>query len=280
MLCMSAAETTKFWRDPALGALELLHARYVTHAFAPHMHEGYAIGVIEAGAEGFLYRSDYHIAPAGSVVVIQPGELHTGEAQTQHGWRYRMMYPEATLVQRAASTVAGRAQPLPYFRECVIHDPEVAHLLSHMHRALEAGEAAIERESRLLWALAQLITRHAEAATHPRVARPERHSVQRVRDYLEGNFTQNIPLDTLAEQARLSPYHLLRVFRAEVGLPPHAYLTQVRVRHAKRLLALGLPIAEVAAQSGFSDQSHLTRHFKRQVGVTPGQYLTAARALA
>jgi len=54
---MSAHEHIKFWHDATLGNLELLHATYVTHTFAPHTHEGYVIGVIEQGAEQFAYRS-------------------------------------------------------------------------------------------------------------------------------------------------------------------------------------------------------------------------------
>ena len=65
----------------------------------------------------------------------------------------------------------------------------------------------------------------------------------------------------------------MRVFRKVLGLPPHAYLVQVRITQAKKLLASGMAIAEVAAETGFSDQSHLHRHFKRIVGVTPGQYV-------
>ena len=60
--------------------------------------------------------------------------------------------------------------------------------------------------------------------------------------------------------------------RAEVGLPPHAYLDSVRIRQAERLIRAGRPLAGVAAEVGFSSQSHLTRQFKRLVGVTPGQY--------
>jgi hypothetical protein len=73
-----AQEHTHFWRDPALNNLELLRATYITHAFAPHTHEGYAIGVIENGAEQFKYRRTTHVAPRGSVVHINPGEMHTG----------------------------------------------------------------------------------------------------------------------------------------------------------------------------------------------------------
>jgi AraC-like DNA-binding protein len=70
----------------------------------------------------------------------------------------------------------------------------------------------------------------------------------------------------------LSPFHLNRLFCREIGMPPHAFQTQVRIARAKTLLRQGLPITGVAMQTGFADQSHLTRHFKRLLKLTPGQY--------
>ncbi|MGE5597888.1 MAG: AraC family ligand binding domain-containing protein, partial [Bacteroidota bacterium] len=163
----------------------MLRARYVTHAFAPHIHEGFAIGVIEAGAEGFSYRHSYHVAPAGTIVAINPGERHTGEAAAQSGWTYRMFYPEARLLQQAAAEVAGKSWAVPYFRQCVIRDDQAARWLLNLHAALEEGAGALERESRLLWALAHLVRRHADDRPALPALRPESESVRRAREYIE-----------------------------------------------------------------------------------------------
>ncbi len=85
-------------------------------------------------------------------------------------------------------------------------------------------------------------------------------------------------LNELAQYVGLSPYYLLRVFRAEVGMPPYAYLESVRVRHAQRLLENGRPLAQAAIEAGYSSQSHMTRHFKNIIGATPGQYAQQMRS--
>lgn len=269
-------ETAKFWHDRALGDLEILRATYITHVFIPHVHEGYAIGVIEHGAETFAYRHATHIADAGSLVVINPGEVHTGAALTPVGWSYRMLYPEAGQLQRAANQLTGVASDYPFFRAPVIKDPQLVQQFVHLHTHLEAGVTVLERESYWLAFLTQLIARHGDArhSLSTRQPKADYGLLQQALDYLETKYAANVTLDDLAAQTHLSPYHLLRLFKATYGLPPHAYLTQLRVQRAKRLLLAGQPIATVALDVGFVDQSHLTRHFKRIVGVPPGQYVS------
>lgn len=266
-------EHAVFWRDNALGGLELLRASYVTHSFAPHAHEGFAIGVIETGGDRFLYRRGVHVAPAGSLVLINPAEPHTGASALPGGWRYRMLYPEAELLQRAASELAGRPRAIPYFHEPVVDDPPLAHALLALHARLETQPEPLERESRLLGLLAALVERHADTLHLPAEIAAEPGVARRVRDYLEAHAHERVALDDLARLTGASGYQVMRQFQKVMGLPPHAYLTQIRVERAKRLLAHHVPPAQVAALVGFYDQSHLTRHFKRIVGVPPSQYM-------
>ncbi|PSB11731.1 AraC family transcriptional regulator [filamentous cyanobacterium CCP1] len=250
----------------------MLCAKYITHSFSRHTHEGYAIGVIESGVEAFTYRGAIHQAPAGSIVIIHPGEVHTGHAGIPEGWSYRMLYPDAALLQQAAAEVNIHTCSLPFFSQPVIQDKFLAQQLQGMHRAIESSDVQLERESRFLWTLAQLIARYADDRPLPAPLSQEHAAVENAKNYLEMHFAESVSLNHLAQRVNLKPLRLLRVFQREVGLPPHAFLIQIRVVHAKRLLAMGEPIAQVAFDTGFTDQSHLNRHFKRLVGVTPGQY--------
>ena len=275
---MAAAtiEHAHFWRDAALGGLELLHAHYVTHSFAPHSHDTFAIGVVEMGVERFQYRRNPVVAPAGSLLVINPGEPHTGASALSDGWRYRMLYPDPALLREAASALTGRARPIPFFAEPVVHDRALAREILALHHRLEAGADPLERQSRLLAFLARLIQRHADTPHLDTPPAPEPSVVRRLRAYLDEHATAPVTLTELAAIAGMSEFHTLRVFARATGMPPHAYLTQRRVAHARALLRTQrLPLAQVAATSGFYDQSHLTRHFKRIVGVTPGQYIAS-----
>lgn len=268
-------EIVRFWRDADLGNVEFLRATYITHVYSRHTHEGYAVGLIERGAETFEYRHSKFVAPAGHVVVINPGEVHTGQAATALGWSYNMLYPDVSLLQEATSQITGRTSDVPFFPDPVIQDDQLANAILGLHKALESGANALERQSRQLLVFGQLVARHADNRPNLITPTKEQTSVRLVREYLESLYARNILLEELASIANLSPYHLLRVFRQEIGLPPHSYLMQVRVRRAQEMLRARLPVSQVALETGFTDQSHLNRHFKRIVGVTPGQYLVA-----
>ncbi|MGC1310521.1 MAG: AraC family transcriptional regulator [Phormidesmis sp.] len=265
-------ESVKFWRDPVLNDLEMLHATYITYAFAKHAHEGFGIAIVEAGAMAFEYRGETCVAPAGSVVVTQPGEMHTGHAVLETGWTYRTLLPAVGWLQQAATELTERSGAMPYFSSPVIHDRRLNQQLIALHRTLETSPSPLERESRFLWGLAQLVQGYACDRPSPPPIGKEHRAVQQIRDYLSDQYTDNISLKELAALVELKPLRLLRVFRKQVGLPPHAYLNYVRVNQARRLLIAGWSITDAALETGFSDQSHLHRHFKRMVGVTPGQY--------
>ncbi|MEM1251392.1 MAG: AraC family transcriptional regulator [Cyanobacteria bacterium P01_H01_bin.21] len=270
-------ECVKFWRDPVLRGLELLHATYITYAFSRHAHEGFGIAIVESGAMEFYYRGASHVAPAGSVVITQPGEMHTGQAVLETGWTYRTLLPAVDWMEQAAAELKLRSREIPYFSSPVIHDKRLNQQLVSLHRTLETSPSSLERESRFLWGLTRLIHGHSSPRPQVKAAGTENAAVQKIQDYLNCYYTYNISLDELANLVGLSPFRLLRAFKKQVGLPPHAYLNYVRVYQAKQLLAAGQSIAEAAIATGFADQSHLHRHFRKMVGVTPGQYVRGCR---
>jgi AraC-like DNA-binding protein len=272
-LTPTRTENAKFWHTRELGSqFEMLRATYITHTFARHVHEGYVVGVVERGAESFEYRGEIITAVAGDVCVLHPDEMHTGQAATPDGWSYRVLYPGADLMQRAAAELSGRPQGIPYFPTPIIRDPALYESIRQLHIAIETSPLMLERETRLLWTLTELISRHASWQPEPKRSRVDDRVITQAKAYIDDHYGENIALETLAATVHMSAFHFSRMFRERVGLPPHTYLTQVRINRAKMLLDAGLPAVEVALETGFAQQSHLNRAFKRIVGVTPGQY--------
>ncbi len=275
-------DVARYWQHPGLPGVDLLRARFVRQRYSRHAHETYVIALIDRGVEEFDHQGTTMRAGPGEIILVNPDTVHTGYAGIPGGWAYRVLYPAAEVVAGAAAELAG-GRGAPFFPETVISDPVCRRALAAAHRAAENSDQ-LAASSLLHHAVAALVLRHAAAARGPEGRRwtfhyPERlprrpalRAAAAAREILEERLTDPPRLAVLAAAVGANPYSLLRAFRAETGLPPHAYLNQRRVRLACTLLGEGVPPADVAARVGFADQAHLTRHFKRIVGVPPGAY--------
>jgi len=265
-------EQIRVWRPKGLPGLEMRSGVAVRAPYPRHWHEEYQLCLIQAGGGELLYRGVHHETPPTSLFIVHPGEVHAN--QTETGCSFRSIYVTPELVREAVAGVSSPEQSLPFFPNPLIFDPEIIALYQRVHLS---QVPALEQESALHEMLTRLVIRHAEGKYPPRALGREHQAVRRVRDYIIESHARNISLKELSQLVHLSGFHLTRVFAKEIGMPPHAFQTQVRVARAKQLLTSGMSLASVAATTGFADQSHFIRHFKRLMKITPGEYLKTAR---
>ena len=280
-------DCARYWRSSLLPGADMLTAEYREHEFSPHWHEAYAVPVIEAGAEMYAYQGARHVAEAGTVPVINPGEVHTGSRAMEVGWRYRVFYAPVDFMQQLAGEIASAPQPMPWFPVEVIRDPDLAVRVARAHRLLEghvdgapaggSDETApdadpLAAEMALIDAFSTLIARHA--LSHPDARRPKADPprVALMKARLAADLVEPLSLTELAAQVGLSAFHAARLFTQATHMPPHAWRNQLRLQRALARLRDGTPVADVAAACGFTDQSHFTRHFRRMFGVPPGRW--------
>uniref|UniRef100_UPI000477563A AraC family transcriptional regulator n=1 Tax=Nocardiopsis baichengensis TaxID=280240 RepID=UPI000477563A len=242
-------DTVRYWRHPGLPGVELVKAHYVRHAFTPHTHEAYTLAVIESGIEVYDCRGTTHRVGADGIALVEPGTVHTGHSGTPDGWRYRVLYPEEEVVADAARDI-GMAGP-PLFTGSSAHDPATAAVLRAAHRAAEQGDR-LSASTLTRQALHRLLAGHATSPAHGAGTPAPRRMVAEAREALRSRMADPPTLEELAAGVGVSAFALLRAFRRDLGLPPHAYLNDVRVERARRLLAEGSPPAEVAAAGGFA----------------------------
>ena len=268
---LAGGETVRLWRDARYDALECISATFHTHEYALHTHETYVVGIIEAGCETYFCRGEHHWAGPGDFCMVNPEEVHDG-APHDGGYRYRMIYPTVGFMSEIAEDVFDRPclEP-PMFRSSRVHDPELAVEFQRAHMVLEASGDVLERDQHMILLLGKLLARHAGAPSF-RSDEGERSAIRVARDFIDENYADEIGLDVLAGMSRLSRHHFIRAFKRETGMTPHAYVTDRRVREARKLLAGGMAPAGAAAACGFYDQSHLNRLFKARIGVTPGAF--------
>lgn len=269
----AVADAARYLRPAALPGVEVLHATFVAHRYAPHLHQAWTVAAVDHGAAAFDLRGRRHTAPAGTVFVIPPHAVHTGEPASPEGLRYRVIYLDTE--SRPASlpdTLAARPRrDVPV----VMRHQTLTANLSRLHRALAVAGRALEQGEMLAPVISEL---SALVSDPPDLSPGPPHAgVARARAYIHDRWREDFTLAELAEAAQVSPFHLVRVFRQHVGVPPSGYRRALRVCAAQRLLREGWPPAATAARCGFCDQSHLNRHFKLVTGVTPRQYALAGR---
>lgn len=259
-------------RIPHMRGLELLEARFVSYSFDRHTHDTFAIGIVDEGAATLWYRGSTVAAPTGSVLLVPPGEVHTGGCHRDAAVvGYRLIYATADWLAVAASdSRLAMAPPMP--RDIVVHHPVFSAQLAGLWASLlNPSCSQLDRDERLVAVLGHLVAdRDAQRSSCVAPA-----AAKRARDYLHAHAAERVSLVALAALVEQSPSQLIRVFRRSFGFTPHAYQTQRRIDIAKHLLAQGRAPAVVAVQAGFVDQSHLNLHFKRRVGVTPAAYRRA-----
>lgn len=254
-LCWGVAHRAELI-DLSRAALPGLRAmRWWSDAPYAGMKEAYVIGRVESGRVQWWGNGKIWESAPGSMQLKQPGDVHRDVA-IDGPVAFQLITLPTALVERA-----GVARFTP---QLDAGDPRGA-ALERLHAAVRAGADRLALEVAVTEAIDSL-GKIGEAASG--YTRPVRRAIELLRTRLD----EAVTLDDLAAHAGLDKFHLCRAFRAQVGLPPHAYLTQLRIMRAKQLLVGGVKPSDIARQVGLYDQSQLNRHFRRIVGTTPGQY--------
>lgn len=267
-------ESARFTVHPSLDRLELLAARYRDHAYALHTHPTFVFGVVTSGVERLRVGRHESFAGPGSIIVVNPEEPHDGEKGCDDGWTYRTCYPSVGLIGEIAEDL-GLAG-LPLFSSAVLAAPELAQAFAAAHDRACRGEA-LESEAGLLAALRAIVARFGHLGGGRDAARPS-GAAARVEAYdavIAADPAAALDLSVFAAAAGVTRFQVIRDFKRAAEMTPGQYVRDRRVRLACALIGAGMPLAAVAAEAGFADQSHLTRAFKAVKGVTPAVWRRA-----
>ena len=259
--------------------LEVVDAKYKNQNFSKHVHEGYTIGVIETGAQRFFRSGENHTAGEGSIILVNADDVHNGRSATEGGWSYQALYPTPKDFQRICSDTFQSDDGIPYFKDSVIQDREMASHLRSFFSAVKVQSDPLLLESLLYATLTRLVSTYS--TTSKEQVQPPTNKAQLflVRDFIEDMYHLPLSLKDLSTIGGVSPFHLSREFKKLFGLPPHKFLIQVRLKKAKEMLKAGIPAAGVAISCGFHDQSHFLNCFKKTVGTTPSSFQKFSKIL-
>ena len=263
-------ERLQYWRHHDLGSTTLLRAHYGPFEWEKHVHDEQVIVMTEAGSAEVQTRKGRNRGRYGSVWVFAPGEYHCGRVRKGGQWQYRALYVDEASLRIIAEHFDKEHPRAPLLRPGLHDDPEMAQVLLRAHQQRNSDMATDQG----VWsdALMQLFARYGDP--EPALSRLAigNGALRLAREYIGEHFRDDISIDDLATLCNVSRFHFIRAFRATFGMPPHAYINQVRLQNARKLLLAGTTAAVAAVESGFYDQSRLNHLFKRCYGVTPAVY--------
>ncbi len=235
-------------------------------------HEDFSLSYVRKGSFGYRLRGQSFELVAGSLLVGCPGEEFVCTHDNSHGDECLSFHLSPALIEAAG----GRAEL--WRVGCVPPRPEIM-VLGELADAAAGGwsDAGLDELGMLLTA------RFVEIASDQK--RPLRHVGGRDRRraveaalWIDEHSHEEVDLERIAGEVGLSPFHFLRMFANVLGVTPHQYLVQSRLRHAAGMLAdEGRSITDVSLDVGFGDLSNFVRTFHRAAGVSPRAFRRAAR---
>ncbi|KJZ37728.1 AraC family transcriptional regulator [Pseudomonas fluorescens] len=267
-----ADKAPRFWRDDALPFIE---ARSIADGrevcYTRHSHEHFSIGAITAGRSTYLHERSQFEVSAGTVVLMNPGDVHACNPIDDQPWSYLMLYVETPWLTDLQHQL-GFSQDLAFRRFSITHTPnsELFAGLKGLYDVLvDAQQDVLRKQSAAVEFFTDLQQR-LNPIDQP--LREPNFKLERAADYIRDNCTQMLMLEDICEAAQLSPSYLIRAFKQHYGMTPHAFLVNRRIQFARDQLRSGKLIADVALEAGFADQAHFQRAFKQHLAATPGQY--------
>lgn len=273
-------ESIELWNDRHIfGGMDILKASCRTHRYDAHAHEYFVVAAFSGGAQKHRIAGKHGVAFPGSVMIIPPGEVHTGEsAMRDIGWEYSAFYPSAATLDEVSMGLFGHSRgSLDFGTTFLIKDNELsARLLLAADFARRAMER-MKRQEAVFDAFEMLIRRYGrrsgQSLTEPIAMAP----IQIAIDYIMANLGRRLSIEEIAAKAELSEFHFMRLFKQHTRMTVHQYIINKRLEFAKIMLASGVSPASTALEFGFYDQSHFTAQFRRTFGLTPKSYAKLCR---
>ncbi|WP_095149137.1 AraC family transcriptional regulator [Pseudomonas sp. Irchel s3a18] len=261
--------TDWFHRAPKTGGVERIEAFFSGHGYDLHRHDTYAIGRTLSGVQSFQYRGGWRHNLPGATMVLHPDEVHDGEAGTEDGFKYRMLYVEPALIQQMLG-----GQPLPFIKTGISNDPRLFAATGVLLQSLDRTLDPLEQQD-ALFDLAQAMS--AVSGVPARRQHFDYVAAERAREFMHSALDQAVTLDQLAEHSGRDRWGLSRDFRLLFGTSPYRYLTMRRLDLVRSLLISGESLTQAALIAGFSDQSHMTRQFGKAYGLSPARWMKMHR---
>lgn len=258
----------EFYRDNDLPFFELKSCNTSALSYKKHAHEEYSIGIVDQGKSRFWYEGKVDEVHSKTMVFLPPDLVHSCNPVNRNQWEYKMLYVRREWVQGLMESRESNILNNP-----IVKNVSKCGNIKTVSRILENVKAKInplEKEASILAVFELALS--GEKKVCPVNVKSEQPKLKITKEYLQNYFTQKVTLDQLEQVSGVNKFHIIRLFKEQFKIPPHAFQTMLRINYAKKELGKNRQTAEIALDAGFYDQSHFIKVFKSYTGVTPDRY--------
>ena len=253
------------------------HTAAAAAEFAAHAHPAYTLTALLAGRMQAVIGGEEVTLGAGQTAFTNANQSHS--AALTDGEFVSVSIMPALVNEMVTEIGLTRASSEIVFRSRSTRDDALTAMLGAI-----AGEVAQEKvghkemlESLVRQLVIHLLRAHltVRKGAHLELSRAGLvdRRLRRAVEFMHDNYARELALEEIAAAAYLSEFHFARLFKQITGATPHAYLANIRIEKARRLLSeTGIPVVEIAAMVGYHSQSHFTKLFKSVTGLTPRAY--------
>lgn len=236
------------------------------HDFKKHFHTSYSIGLILNGVHKVDINGEDIVAKTGSIKIINPYEIHIADGTLS--WKYANFMPNENLIKNIAKQISDDEVKSEIKFHNTITDQKAIGYFKSLYISAKDDKSKILYEENMILFISYLLKNFAYN-NFPK--KDVSYSLNRAIDYIHEYFLEEITLDKLSFESKISKYHLIKLFKNKTGFTPHQYIMILKIEHAVKLINMGENLSQVAFMCGFSDQSHFIKTYKKYFGYTPSK---------
>ncbi len=259
---------SRLWKSRELFDIDFAAYSLKDHHFPRHFHDHFVIELVLKGADSFYCNGKNFTALEGDLVLINPGEVHTGNTLCGQALNYFCLYPKPEVMASIGMMIGEPLIPDFRFEKTLVSSAIVRNKMTHLHQLLDREDEVALKEEVFLELMVLLLNVQSKCSIlNDQSGRDPRVGI--VIDMIRTHFREEISLASMAAQVHLTSFHLLRLFKKATGITPYEYLLVTRNEFAKQLLCKGYKVNEAAVLSGFYDGAHFNRSFKKINAFSP-----------
>jgi len=258
---------TKIFADERLPFLELRYSNNTKH-YKEHIHETFSIGINLEDKSIYTNKDKKYDFDVGMLAIVNPNEIHSCNPILETPNLYYMMYLDEDWCYGIQKSICDEEKSFKAFPKDILYNKKLYNDYKKLCEILFSNINYFEKENELINFFTELFKPFLKEST----AKIDDPIFEKIIEYLKENYKENISLEELSKKFSLNPFYIIRLFKSQINITPHAYLLNIKINKAKEFLKKGYPLVDTALECGFTDQSHFHRNFLKIVATTPREY--------